>query len=202
MNLRSNLNGRIAQIAPAGTFPAEDVAFFDAAARYIIPGLWDMHTHPDDPEVWWMDSIPEHRDLLMPLFVIYGVTGTRDMAGSLEVVNDWRRRIKAGTLVGPEIIAAGPLLDGPNAMWDGSVSIADTSRVKPVVDSLIEAGIDFLKVYSGLPREVFFALMEYANEIGFPVVGHIPTEVTTAEGNPRRHGLPGTPARHPHRLLQ
>ncbi|MCB0580014.1 MAG: hypothetical protein KDD10_11995 [Phaeodactylibacter sp.] len=67
-----------------------------------------MHTHPDDPEVWWMNPVPEHRDLLMPLFVIYGVTGTRDMAGSLEVVNDWRRRIKAGTLAGPEIIAAGP----------------------------------------------------------------------------------------------
>ncbi len=176
------INDRIARVAPAGSLPVEDITFIDATGHYIIPGLWDMHTHPDDPEVWWMKPIPAHRDQLMPLFVLYGVTGTRDMAGSLEVVNDWRRRIRQGALLGPEIIAAGPLLDGPNAMWDGSVSIADARRVKPVVDSLIEEGIDFLKVYSGLPREVFFALMEYANKIGFPVVGHIPTEVTTAEG--------------------
>ncbi|MCB9298494.1 MAG: hypothetical protein H6559_36085 [Lewinellaceae bacterium] len=43
-------------------------------------------------------------------------------------------------------------------MWDGSVFITSADRVKPIVDSLIEAGIDFLKVcwgrlYDSVARE-------------------------------------------------
>lgn len=154
----------------------------DAKGQYLLPGLWDMHTHPDDPEVWWMSPVAEDRDQLMPLFVLYGVTGTRDMAGDLDLVKNWRKRINRGELLGPEIIAAGPLLDGANASWDGSVSIADKTKVKHIVDSLKTEGVDFLKIYSGLPRDVFFALAEYAREIDFPLVGHIPDEVTTVEG--------------------
>lgn len=175
-------NERIAAIEDSNKRNRKKTTSYDAKEQYLIPGLWDMHTHPDDPEVWWMSPVPEDRDQLMPLFVLFGVTGTRDMAGDLALVMDWRKRIKRGELLGPEIIAAGPLLDGANASWDGSVSIADKSKVKYIVDSLKTAGVDFLKVYSGLPGEVFFALAEYAREIGFPLVGHIPWDVTTIEG--------------------
>ena len=173
---------RISKIGPVGTIKSKKATIVDVSGQYIIPGLWDMHTHPDDPEVWWMHPEPEQRDQLMPLFVLFGVTGTRDMAGDLELVEDWRKRIRAGSLIGPEIIAAGPLIDGPKASWDGSVSIFDEDRVKFIVDSLKQAGVDFLKIYSGLPRNIFFPLAAYAKEIGFPLVGHIPDDVSTAEG--------------------
>lgn len=175
-------NGKITAIETHQTQKRKQTTTIDAKGQYLIPGLWDMHTHPDDPEVWWMTPVPEDRDLLMPLFVLYGVTGTRDMAGDLQLVQDWRQKIKRGELLGPEIIAAGPLLDGANASWDGSVSIPDAQRVQFIVDSLKMAGVDFLKVYSGLPREVFFPLTEYAQKVNLPVVGHIPTDVTTVEG--------------------
>lgn len=173
---------RITAIEKSNKKRRKNTTTYDAKGQYLIPGLWDMHTHPDDPEVWWMTPVPEDRDQMMPLFVLNGVTGTRDMAGDLELVKDWRKRIKKGELLGPEIIAAGPLLDGANASWDGSVSIADKTKVRHIVDSLKTAGIDFLKVYSGLPRDVFFALAEYARDIDFPLVGHIPWDVTTVEG--------------------
>lgn len=173
---------RIKKIAPTGTIPiSKKTKVVKADGKYIIPGLWDMHTHPDDPELWRMDVDSAARDWLMPQFVIYGVTGTRDMAGSLELVKSWKKRIRSGEMVGPEIFAAGPLLDGPNPMWDGSLGINDTAHVKHIVDSLRNAGVDFLKVYSLLPRDIYFALAAYANKINFPICGHVPLEVSTSE---------------------
>ncbi len=173
---------RIVAVKPVGKLEDKSGSVLDGKGQFLIPGLWDMHTHPDDPEVWWMKPGVEEREQMMPLFIVNGVTGTRDMAGDLNLMKEWKNKIAAGSLIGPEIIAAGPLLDGAEAMWDGSVSISSADHVRSIVDSLVDEGIDFLKVYSGLPRDVFFALCKYAAEIQMPVVGHIPTDVTTVEG--------------------
>ncbi|WP_222983889.1 amidohydrolase family protein [Flagellimonas meishanensis] len=153
----------------------------NGAGKYMIPGLWDMHAHPDDPEVWRMDPKTEEKDRLLPLFVINGVTGIRDMGGDIDLVKRWRENYASGELFAPKIFAGGPLLDGPNPMWDGSVGIEGPEQVKNVVDSLINAGVDFLKVYSLLPRETYLELSKYANEIDFPFVGHVPFTVPPSE---------------------
>ena len=161
----------------------EAIFKLDGTGKYLIPGLWDMHAHPDDPEMWRMRPNEEGRDLLMPLFVLHGVTGIRDMAGSLKVVNSWREKIAGGSLLGPTIFAAGPLIDGPNPMWDGSIGIPSTKHVKRKVDSLKEAGVDFLKVYSLLPDTIYYAMSEYARSIDFPFCGHVPQTVTNLEAS-------------------
>ncbi|MEZ4811193.1 MAG: amidohydrolase family protein [Allomuricauda sp.] len=152
-----------------------------AEGKFLIPGLWDMHAHPDDPEVWRMNPKQEEKDRLLPLFVVNGVTGIRDMGGDIKLVQRWRQRYKNGELLAPKIFAGGPLLDGPNPMWDGSVGINGPEEVKPVVDSLIHEGVDFLKIYSLLPRETYLEVSRYANEIGFPFVGHVPYTVPPSE---------------------
>ena len=101
--------------------------------------------------------------------------------GSLDVVKDWRQKGKNGSLLVPEIYAAGPLLDGPNPMWDGSIGINSPDHVPQIVDSLIAEGVDFLKVYSLLPRDIYFALATYAQERNFPFVGHVPLKVSPEE---------------------
>ncbi len=153
----------------------------DGTGRYIIPGLWDMHAHPDDPEVWRMQPTEEARNTLLPLFVVHGVTGIRDMGGDIGLVKRWRAAYEKGDLLAPQIYAGGPLLDGPNPMWDGSVGIAGPEAVKSVGDSLRALGVDFLKVYSLLPRETYMALSDYANETGFPMAGHVPYTVLPSE---------------------
>ncbi|MCB0489533.1 MAG: amidohydrolase family protein [Cyclobacteriaceae bacterium] len=152
---------------------------FDSA--FVIPGLWDMHAHPDDPEVWRMSPTRESRDKMIPQFVLNGVLGIRDMGGSLDEIKRWRTMRREGQLVVPEIVAAGPLLDGPNPMWDGSVGIASPDVANQVVDSLLSEGVDFLKIYSLLPRETYFAIAKYANDIHVPFAGHVPYTVTPTE---------------------
>lgn len=173
---------RIAHIANADGADEYKVArTLNASGKYIIPGLWDMHAHPDDPEVWRMHPGERQKDSLMPLFIAFGVTGIRDMGGSLELVKRWRALYKQGELLAPEIYACGPLLDGPNPMWDGSVGIRGPEQVPEIVDSLMAAGADFLKIYSLLPRDTYFALSKYATEKDIPFAGHVPFTVLPSE---------------------
>ncbi|MFK7953948.1 MAG: amidohydrolase family protein [Ekhidna sp.] len=174
---------RIHDIVKSGTTEIDAVRKIDVSGQYMIPGLWDMHAHPDDPEMWRMKPNEAGRDLLLPLFVMHGVTGIRDMAGSLKVVNEWKEKMASGSLLGPKIFAAGPLIDGPNPMWDGSIGISSPQNVKTKVDSLQEAGVDFLKIYSLLPAPIYYALSEYASSIDFPFCGHIPKNVTNAQAS-------------------
>jgi hypothetical protein len=171
---------RIHNVLKSGTTEIDAIRRVDASGQYLIPGLWDMHAHPDDPEMWRMNPDESSRDLLLPLFVLHGVTGIRDMAGSLIVVNEWKEKMANGSLLGPKIFAAGPLIDGSNPMWDGSIGISSKNAAIGKVDSLIEAGVDFMKVYSFLPDSIYYALSEYASSLDFPFCGHIPQNVTNS----------------------
>jgi cytosine/adenosine deaminase-related metal-dependent hydrolase len=56
---------RITELGKSGTVHAPQGAHVvDATAKFLIPGLWDMHVH-------WL-----HKDYL-PLFIANGVTGIR-----------------------------------------------------------------------------------------------------------------------------
>ena len=48
---------------------------------------------------------------------------------------------------------------------------------------IAEAGADFVKVYTLLPREAFLAIAEAANERTFPFAGHVPIAVTAIEAS-------------------
>ncbi len=146
----------------------------DGTSHYAIPGLWDMHTHA----LW----DPIVRTTFLPSFIANGITGIRDMGGTLDVLQLVRGEVSDGTLLAPRILAAGPILDGPHPV-DPSISIPiDTPEAaRRAVDSLAHAGVDFIKIYTLLPREAFFAVVEQAKKHGLPVVGHVPAEVTAVE---------------------
>ena len=138
-----------------------------ASGRFLIPGLWDMHTHT----LW----DPVVRDTSLPLFVAHGVTGVRDMGGTLDVLAQVRREQRDGVRPWPRIVAAGPVLDGPQPV-DPSVSlaVADAGEARSAVAVLDAAGVDFIKVYTMLPPEAYRAVVEAARARGLPVAGHIP----------------------------
>lgn len=148
----------------------------DVGGRYVMPGLCDMHVHT----LW----DPAVRNTFLPLFVANGITSVRDMGGTLEVTNAVRAEIEKGTLIGPRITASGPVLDGP-APVDPSISIAITTvdDARAAVQQLARAKVDFIKVYTLLPRDAFFAVMEEARKAGLTVAGHVPADVTTAEAS-------------------
>lgn len=142
----------------------------DATGKYLIPGLWDMHTHI------WNDATT------FPLLLANGITGVRGMFDVMSNVNQWREKIQAGKLDGPHFFAAGPIVDGPKPIWPGSVAVSTEAGARKAVDSLKNIlKVDFIKVYSLLSKKNFMAIADESKKQHIPFSGHVPNEVSILE---------------------
>ena len=136
--------------------------------RWVIPGLWDMHVH----SVW--DS-SAYRDFFAD-FVAYGVVGVRDMGGDPNVLLEARRFLSHEEKIGPELIAAGYILDGPSPLHpDISVAVNHAEDGTSAVADLDSLDADFVKIYTLLPNAAASAVFDEASKRGLKVVGHLPS---------------------------
>lgn len=171
---------RITAIATSGTVDIPlGATLVDARNRYLIPGLWDMHVHlfnqigPRPPNLWHL-----------PLLVANGVTGVRDMwttPADTSLLAELRAQIAAGALAGPRIAAAGALVDGPVSWWPADARVATPEAGREFVHQVSLAKLDFVKVYSGLPRDIYLAIADEARRIGMPIAGRVPLRVRLSE---------------------
>ena len=150
----------------------------DGRGKFLIPGLWDMHVH-----VMFGDWIPGSKEVSLPLFVANGVTGVRDMGGNLDTLLAWRKEIAAGTLIGPHMVIAGPMLDGPKPRFPDSVSLSSPEQARKTVDDLKVRGVDFIKVQSFIQRDEYFAVVEEAKKQHLVLVGHVPDVIRASEAS-------------------
>ena len=147
-----------------------------AHGGYLIPGLWDMHVH-----LVFGEWFPDAQDISLPLFVVNGITGVRDMGSELPIVQRWRDQIEAGELVGPRIFTSGPMLDGPKPRFPSSIAIATPEDGRKAVDNLKQGGADFIKLQSLIPREAVFAIADEAKKQDIAFEGHVPDSVRASE---------------------
>ncbi|MBW3570078.1 MAG: amidohydrolase family protein [Gemmatimonadetes bacterium] len=167
--------GRIAWTGPAAEarLPA-GARVVDAAGRYAIPGLWDMHVH----------TSREGRALhFWPQFLAHGVTGVREMGSYLDSLQYWRARARQPGSGAPRIVFSSPMLDGEPPSWRHGYGVADSAAARAAVDTMAALGFDFLKVYFRLPRDAYFAIARRARERGIPFAGHVPASVTVVEAS-------------------
>ncbi|HYM76979.1 MAG TPA: amidohydrolase family protein [Candidatus Dormibacteraeota bacterium] len=150
----------------------------DGSGKFLIPGLWDMHVH-----MVFGDWFPRGKEVTLPLFIANGITGVRDMGGELEVLQQWRKEISAGTLVGPRIVMSGPMLDGPQPRFPSSIAIKTPEDGRRAVDDLKRRGADFIKLQSLIPRDAVFAIADEARKQGISFVGHVPDAVRASEAS-------------------
>ena len=135
--------------------PAQDVTpptstkVIDGTGKFVIPGLWDMHSHFRDAD----------RDLKMDL--ANGVLGIRNMGGAAKVF-PLRDAIAAGQRLGPKIVASGPIVDGPDSFSnpDFTIAVKTPEEARATVRLLKKEGADFVKVYDGRSRDVRNAPMK------------------------------------------
>lgn len=173
-------DGKIVGIASskARTDSKRPGTHIDGSGKFLIPGLWDMHVH-----MVFGDWFPRGKEVTLPLFIANGITGVRDMGGELEVLQQWRKEIAAGTLIGPRMVLSGPMLDGPQARFPSSIAIKSPEDVRRAVDDLKRRGADFIKLQSLIPREAVFAIADEARKQGVPFVGHVPDAVRASEAS-------------------
>jgi len=145
----------------------QDAQVVDATGKFVIPGLWDMHVH------WYLKDY-------LPLFIANGVTGVRLMWG-MPMHHAWRKEIEQGTLLGPRLVIASPIVDGLNPIWRGSIAVGNAAEAREAVRQSKQAGADFIKIYDRLPRDAFFALVDETTKQGLRFAGHVPQSVSVVE---------------------
>jgi imidazolonepropionase-like amidohydrolase len=167
----------------------QNAVVVDGSGKYVIPGLWDMHVHSTFDRY--------ERTVVLPLYIANGVTGVRDMAAdcftacadqdtsydprhgpTAELVRRWKQDIGAGTLLGPRMVVASAMLDGPHPLWPNGLAIHDTAEARSAVRQAQSRGADFIKVYSGLSRANYMAIADEAKRRGIPFAGHVPDAVS------------------------
>ncbi len=141
----------------------------DATGKFLIPGLWDMHVH------WYV------RDTFT-LFLANGVTGVRQMFGNSDLLR-WRDQIAKGSLLGPRMVVASPIIDGPQPIWPNSIAVRNEDEGRKAVRRVKQWGADFVKVYALLPRDAYFGIADEAKQQGITFVGHVPSSVSPAEAS-------------------
>jgi imidazolonepropionase-like amidohydrolase len=148
----------------------------DGRGDYLIPGLWDMHTH-----VYFDRTAADGTDLILPLFLANGITGVRDMGSNLDAVLQARDQIAAHRMLGPRMVVSGPMLDGPKSTYKAVIPIATPEDGRKAVDMLKGRGVDFIKVQSGVPRDAYFAIADESKKDGIQFEGHVPDAVRASE---------------------
>jgi imidazolonepropionase-like amidohydrolase len=169
---------RITGLGQAGTIPIPtDAQVVDAMGKFLIPGLWDMHAHP------FLTKHEFYPQFVMNLYLANGVTGLRDMFGPIEEEKQWLKATQVGTTLGPRMIMAGPLHDGPKSIVPGATVVTNETEARKAVLAAKRRGADFVKVYERLSRAAYVAIADEAKRQNLPYAGHIPAALTAAEAS-------------------
>ncbi|HTA71507.1 MAG TPA: amidohydrolase family protein [Bryobacteraceae bacterium] len=167
---------RVVSVGPSTAGHPQHGIVVDGRGQYLIPGLWDMHTH-----VYFDKTAADGTDLVLPLLLVNGVTGVRDMGSELNPVLRAREEIAAHRMAGPRMIVSGPMLDGPKSHYKSAIAIATPEDGRKAVDMLKSRGADFIKIQSGVPREAYFAIADEATKKSIEFEGHVPDAIRASE---------------------
>jgi imidazolonepropionase-like amidohydrolase len=147
----------------------------DAAGKFLMPGLWDMHVHFGGG----FQLIAENKALL-PLYVAYGVTAVRDCAADISPsVLEWRDGVAKGQLLGPTIFTSGPKLEGYKPIWKGTLEVGTPAEVNAALNKLQGMRVDFVKITDNtLKPDTFLYAVKEAKRRGLRTSAHTPYALT------------------------
>lgn len=158
------IGDKIASVEPASSAVIpKDAEVVDGTGKFLLPGLGEMHAHlpePSDP--------PEYMRTTLALYIANGVTTVRCMRGFPNHLGA-RQDVISGKFLGPSLFLAGPGLGGESVT-------SPEDGVKQVVQQKSQ-GWDMIKIFPGLTRAEYDAIMTTARRIGMRTGGHVPSDV-------------------------
>jgi hypothetical protein len=171
---------------------AGSVQELDCRGKFIMPGLFDCHTHlaaltrqplAVQQEIYHECELgePFHEgnldDLVLSDFVRRGVTQVRDLGGPIDVLTGMRDKASRHPSAGPDIFFAGPMLEMPpvrgaqmNERWPGwTVAVTSSADAEDMVQALHRARVKLLKVFGRFETAVLDSLVSRAEQFDLPV---------------------------------
>lgn len=141
----------------------QDTNHLNLQGQFLLPGIIEMHGHLPTQEF----KGPEVDDLLT-LFVTHGVTTVRSVLGGPAQLN-LLNRIQNEGILAPDLVMAAPGFSGGNTKAAESA----VSRIEQYADE----GWQLIKIYNGLSKSTYDAIISTAKAKGMPVLGHVPRDV-------------------------
>jgi len=160
-------SNRITAIYDKEIFGSDSTIVIDGKGKYLIPGLWDMHTHYKLGHVY-----------LDPLLIANGITGIREMWDDTPEFVKIPQKTQPEGLVSPDVYLSGDIIDGNPPNFQGSLVVTTPEEAVDAVQKQIDKKVDFIKVYSNLTEECFLAIAKEAKKMNIPFAGHIPNRVS------------------------
>ena len=168
-------DGRIARLGPTPgvTIPA-GARHMDLTGKVVTPGLIDMHYHVTTGAMRYrrdsagrLDSTYDRRvaERLLRVALAHGITTVRDPGASpLSAAIALREAVDSGRVPGPRVLTAGPIISDPHL---------SAEQVRAEIRTQALAGVDFIKLYSGIGPDLLRLAVDEAHARRLRVIGHL-----------------------------
>lgn len=177
------VNGWITAVGPSDQVATPRGArIVDLTGRFVVPGFveahghlaigaWEVDTSGGKPKLRYAYDDVASKELTRSQLA-FGITSVRNPAGPTPESVLLRNRVRWGEWIGPRIVTSGAPLDppGPNTAVE---PVATEDDARAAVARQAAAGVDFIKVYSGLQAGLIKAAVDEAHRRGLTVVGHL-----------------------------
>ena len=147
--------------APKSAQGGEEI---DAAGRFVLPGLINLHGHTQDERA----GVSQDVNYCLKLWLACGITTVRDVGSDTKKTLALRERSARGEIAAPRLFVY-PVF--------GRAQNAEEARVR--VREIKAQGADGIKTL-GIYRDVMQAMLDEAHKLGLPVAHHVGVEETNA----------------------
>jgi imidazolonepropionase-like amidohydrolase len=143
----------------------------DGKGKFLIPGLFDMHTHFFYEQG---DHINTNKTELK-LMLANGITTARIMAGHPSFL-EAKANVNSGIWIGPELSVASPQLVG---RWPFSTEfknyevVTSLTKANEAVTTFKQQGYDAIKITFMMTKPIYKAIVDAAARENMKVVGHV-----------------------------
>jgi hypothetical protein len=148
--------GRITQVGFAAAIKVPSGALkIDGKAKFLMPGLADMHVHfirpaaPGQFQPSTSNDYAQENQALALIYVANGVTTVRNMWGH-PAITAFGIEVDSGRVLGPHIYSTGPVTDGNPPFWQGARIVETREQAEEAARSDKQAGYIALKVVDRL----------------------------------------------------
>ena len=160
----------------------ENVTVIDVENGYVVPGLWNMHTHlsallPDPKHIEENESLASasiRAGLNAMDGLRHGFTSVRSVGERDYLDVAWRDAFDQGFFMGPRIFASGNFVS-PTAGHRGYVEHgADgVAEIRKLVRQRVQKGVDLIKIFSvEMLQDELEAAIQTAHSLGRHVTTH------------------------------
>jgi len=159
---------RITTAGPQSTIKIPNGAqVIDVTGKYLLPGLWDMHSHFYQAEFG-------------PAYLAAGITTVRDVGNDTEFGTALRDAFTQKRGLGPQMLLAG-YIDGKSDAHGFDVEVETDAEARDAVKRYKSAGYLQIKIRDHVKLETLKAICDEAHLLGMRVTGHVPESMNALQ---------------------